>query len=199
MEESMRAFRGCCVVAVAAGVLLAGVVHASATDGSVVARPEAGASDMRLAYHWQPTRTIKCESRGGKYTYCRTGAYGPVRLQRQLSGTPCVPYETWGADSDGGGVWVWNGCRATFLVGGGWGGAPPGYGGRPPHHGGPGGRTVTCKSDGFSYNRCDIGRARDVRLQKNLSDTRCIRNDNWGVDRGGIWVDRGCAGRFTVY
>ena len=156
------------------------------------------------AYVWppppQPTRTIKCESRGGKYTYCRTGAYGPVRLQRQLSGTACVPYETWGADSDGGGVWVWNGCRATFLVGGGWGGPPPGH--QPPHHGGPGGpggRTVTCKSEGFSYNRCDIGRARDVRLERNLSDTRCRRNDNWGVDRGGIWVDRGCAGRFTVY
>ena len=67
----------------------------------------------------QPLRTIKCESRGGRSTYCHTGTYGPVRLQRQLSGTPCVQYETWGVDADGGGVWVWNGCRATFLVGGG--------------------------------------------------------------------------------
>jgi len=40
---------------------------------------------------------------------------------------------------------------------------------------------------------------REVRLQKNLSDTRCVRNDNWGVDRRGIWVDRGCAARFTIY
>ncbi|HEY2385800.1 MAG TPA: DUF3011 domain-containing protein [Candidatus Binatia bacterium] len=178
----MRKLRRLGIVAIAlVGVTVPGIVH---------------------SYQWppppQPTRSIKCESRGGKYTYCRTGAYGPVRLQRQLSATACVPYDTWGADSDGGGVWVWNGCRATFLVGGGWGGPPPGH--RPPRHGGgSGGRAVTCKSEGFSYNRCEIGRARDARLQKNLSDTRCIRNDNWGVDRGGIWVDRGCAGRFTVY
>jgi len=44
-----------------------------------------------------------------------------------------------------------------------------------------------------------FGRVRDVRLQKNLSDTRCVRNDNWGIDRRGIWVDRGCAARFTIY
>ncbi len=180
----MRTTRRLVVVGISAGALLLGGVAAPA--------------------YWppppQPPRTIKCESRGGKYTYCRTGTFGPVRLQRQLSGTACVPYDTWGADADGGGVWVWNGCRATFVVGGGWGPPGPAHGGRPPHGGGGGGgRTVTCKSEGFSYNRCPIGHARDVRLQKNLSDTRCVRNDNWGLDRGGIWVDRGCAGRFSVY
>jgi len=147
----------------------------------------------------QPSRTIKCESKGGRYTYCRTGAYGPVRLERQLSATRCVAYDTWGADADGAGVWVANGCRATFLVGGGWG-RPPQSGG-PPRHGGPppGGRTVACKSEGFSYTHCRVGRIRDARVEKNLSDTRCRRDDNWGIDRGGIWVDRGCAARFLVY
>jgi hypothetical protein len=157
-------------------------------------------SDMRLAYRPPPSqpRTVKCESYGGKYTYCRTGVRGMVRLQKQLSGTPCVPYDTWGADADGGGVWVWNGCRALFLVGGGWG-PPPGHGpGWGPPHGGGGGQAVTCKSENFQYNHCSIGRRRHVRLTKNLSGTRCVRGDNWDVDRGGIWVDRGCAGRFEV-
>jgi hypothetical protein len=35
-------------------------------------------------------------------------------------------------------------------------------------------------------------------LERQLSDARCIRGDNWGVDRGGIWVDRGCAAEFRV-
>jgi hypothetical protein len=157
--------------------------------GSVTVR--AVGADTRLAYRPPPPplRTIKCESRGGKSTYCRTGVRGPVRMERQLSGTPCIPYDTWGADPDGGGIWVFNGCRALFVVGGGWG---------PPPAGGRGGQTVTCKSEGFQYNHCPLGRRRHVRLTKNLSDTRCIRGDNWDVDRRGIWVDRGCAGRFVV-
>jgi hypothetical protein len=118
-------------------------------------------------------------------------------MERQLSGTPCIPYDTWGADADGGGVWVFNGCRAVFVVGGGWG-PPPGPGWRPPPAGGGGGHTVTCESEGFQYNHCPLGRRRHVRLTKNLSDTRCIRGDNWDVDHRGIWVDRGCAGRFVV-
>jgi hypothetical protein len=175
-------------------------VRASMTAGaSSRGASTAVGSDTRLAYRPPPSppRTIKCESRGGKSTYCRTGVRGRVRLERQLSGSPCIPYDTWGADADGGGVWVFNGCRAVFVGGGGWG-PPPGSGWRPPPAGGGGGQTVTCASQGFQYNHCPLGRRRHVRLTKNLSDTRCIRGDNWDVDRGGIWVDRGCVGRFVV-
>jgi len=200
----MRTIGRLSVVSVAALVFSLGSVTARASMTAGASRGPSAPVDTatRLAYRPPPPpppRTIKCESHGGKYTYCRTGVRGPVRLQRQLSGTPCVPYDTWGADADGGGVWVWNGCRALFLVGGGWGPPPgpgPGPGWGPPHSGGA--QTVVCKSEGFQYNHCALGRRRHVRLTKNLSDTRCIRGDNWDVDRRGIWVNRGCAGRFLV-
>jgi hypothetical protein len=43
-----------------------------------------------------------------------------------------------------------------------------------------------------------VERRGQVRLQRQLSDTRCIRGDNWGVDRSGIWVDRGCSAEFVI-
>ena len=193
----MRSLRHLSVVSIAAVAFSLGSVTARA---SMTRGPGASVdTDTRLAYRPppRPPRTIKCESHGGKSTYCRTGVRGPVRLQKQLSGTPCIQYDTWGADADGGGVWVWNGCRALFVVGAGWG-PPPSHGpGWKPPQGGAG-QTVTCKSEGFQYNHCPLGRRRHVRLTKNLSDTRCIRGDNWDVDRRGIWVDRGCGGRFVV-
>jgi len=39
---------------------------------------------------------------------------------------------------------------------------------------------------------------RDARMVRQLSDTQCVRGMNWGLDRHGIWVDRGCAGRFVA-
>jgi len=59
-----------------------------------------------------------------------------------------------------------------------------------------GGESVDCVSRNFSYQRCDVP-WRDARLVRRLSDTQCIRGQNWGLDRGGIWVDRGCAGTFV--
>ncbi len=135
-------------------------------------------------------RTVRCESQNDRYAYCPTYRSGRVRLQRQLSDAPCRQYETWGEEGDGSGVWVRNGCRAIFTVsGGGWGGGGSG---------GSGG-TITCKSDGFKYNRCPVyqGRGR-VRLSRQLSDASCVRGSSWGVDRDGIWVNNGCAAEFEI-
>ena len=60
-----------------------------------------------------------------------------------------------------------------------------------------GGESVDCVSRNFSYARCDVP-WRDARLVRQLSDTACIRGQNWGIDRGGVWVDRGCGGRFIA-
>jgi len=49
-------------------------------------------------------RTIRCESTGEKYSYCRTDTTGTVELGRQLSKTRCEEYDTWGADGDGSGI-----------------------------------------------------------------------------------------------
>ena len=61
-------------------------------------------------------KTIKCESKGERYNYCRTHTTGRVELRRQLSDAPCREYSTWGADGDGSGIWVREGCRAEFTV-----------------------------------------------------------------------------------
>jgi hypothetical protein len=60
-----------------------------------------------------------------------------------------------------------------------------------------GGDAVDCRSQNYSFQRCPVP-WRDARLVRQLSDTQCVRGMNWGLDRNGIWVDRGCAGRFVA-
>jgi Protein of unknown function (DUF3011) len=140
-----------------------------------------------------PSRRIRCESESRRHTYCRTYAHGEVRLERRLSKSPCREYDTWGADRDGGGLWVRDGCRAEFVVLP-WGGGP-GYGSdpRPDRE-----YRLTCKSDRFRPAYCPLRRWGRVRLEQGLSDAPCRQYDTWGVDGGGIWVDRGCAATFSV-
>lgn len=58
---------------------------------------------------------LTCESTSGQTRSCPiNGSYGTVYLKTQLSRSPCNENSTWGAD--GNGVWVSNGCRATFRV-----------------------------------------------------------------------------------
>ncbi len=138
-------------------------------------------------------RRIRCESQSGRYEYCRTGTRGYVRLDRQHSRTRCVEYDTWGASGDGSGIWVRDGCRATFVVES----RSPGFSGGG--YGWWGKRSFVCKSDGFQHKSCSVNRrGREVRLVRQLSGTRCVRGNNWGTNRDGIWVDRGCAGEFVV-
>ena len=94
-------------------------------------------------------KRIRCASEGSRHEYCETGP-GYIRLERQHSRTPCVEYDTWGREGDG--VWVRNGCRATFVVeerspgiiGGGYGWW--------------GNKSVVCKSEGYQYNHCPLKR-----------------------------------------
>jgi hypothetical protein len=59
------------------------------------------------------------------------------------------------------------------------------------------GDAVECASRNYAYTRCDAPWP-DARLVRQLSDAQCIRGRTWGVDRRGLWVDRGCAGRFVA-
>jgi len=59
------------------------------------------------------------------------------------------------------------------------------------------GEGVNCESRDMGKTRCRISGS-DVRLVHQTSDTQCIRGENWGVDRKGLWVDHGCAGRFVA-
>jgi len=158
-------------------------------DGWSIGQPsehaEQSDEDENLRLADRSRTTVRCESQKGRYNYCRTGTWGRVRLDRQLSDAPCRQYYSWGADGDGNGVWVGNGCRAIFVV--------EGY--SPPDGGG---RTITCQSKGFEYNHCRVKGNKRIHLDRQLSSTRCKRGDNWGVDSRGIWVDRGCGAVFRV-
>ena len=143
-------------------------------------------------------RSITCESRGERYNYCRTNTYGRVYLDRQLSDAPCREYDTWGADGDGSGVWVRDGCRAVFVVDSrrSWRGRDDRTDNRYDRA-----RTFTCKSDSFKQNYCRTNtRGGTIKLVRQLSDAPCRENYTWGADRdgGGVWVDKGCAAEFVV-
>ena len=58
--------------------------------------------------------------------------------------------------------------------------------------------TVYCESGDMRRHWCREGRRGRVRLVRQRSDAACIRGRTWGVDRGGIWVDRGCRADFEV-
>jgi hypothetical protein len=59
------------------------------------------------------------------------------------------------------------------------------------------GEGVSCESRNMGKTRCHVSWG-DARLVQQTSDTQCIRGENWGLDRKGLWVDHGCAGRFVA-
>jgi hypothetical protein len=103
-------------------------------------------------------QSVTCEANNDNRKYC--GSYDPdqVRLDRQISGSPCIQGQSWGVDRQG--LWVERGCRAIFIIRT-FGGGGPGYGSGqgggwwdpepnmpwPPHgdwHGGNWGRGGAC-------------------------------------------------------
>jgi hypothetical protein len=129
---------------------------------------------------------IVCESRDGRYRECRVPFRGRAALLRQLSSQPCVEGRSWG--SRPGLLWVNHGCRASFTDARG--------GGRPDVA-----YSVTCASTDGRYRTCawnaNAGRPQ---LLEQTSGTACIEGRTWGYDRReGLWVDRGCRGRFGAY
>ena len=62
---------------------------------------------------------------------------------------------------------------------------------------GQGGRdSVECQSRDYRLNRCNVD-WREARLVRQTSSSRCVQGQTWGVDRRGLWVDRGCGGVFA--
>lgn len=54
---------------------------------------------------------------------------------------------------------------------------------------------VDCASKDFRMTRCDVP-WHDAQLLRQSSDSRCTRGSTWGIDRQGLWVDKGCSGVF---
>lgn len=59
-------------------------------------------------------------------------------------------------------------------------------------------QTVYCESGDMRRHWCSEGIGRRVTLLRQRSDVRCVEGRTWGVDRSGIWVDRGCRADFEV-
>jgi hypothetical protein len=59
---------------------------------------------------------------------------------------------------------------------------------------------VDCSSSGYGRNYCPINSGGRVWLDYQYSNNsgQCIENQTWGWDGRGVWVDRGCRGRFRV-
>lgn len=134
-------------------------------------------------------RTLRCESSDGRTRECAVDATGGARLLRQLSRSPCIEGETWGRMRHS--IWVTQGCRGEFL-------ALSRTDGRRGRYGGAGGRVLRCGSSDGRWNHCDADTRYGVELVRQLSRSRCIRGQSWGVDRGGIWVSGGCRAEFRA-
>jgi len=124
---------------------------------------------------------VTCESRDNRLTRCPASTYGGVRLARQISDSPCIFDRTWGWDTQG--IWVNEGCRAEFMAG---------------TSETLSRRTIVCESQSNRRNLCPADTRLGLDLVRQLSDAPCVRNQTWGEDRDGIWVDQGCRAEFAV-
>ncbi len=59
-------------------------------------------------------------------------------------------------------------------------------------------QTVYCESGDMKRHWCSEGIGRRVSLIRQRSTSACVKGRTWGVDRSGIWVDRGCRADFEV-
>ncbi len=154
-------------------LLLLAVIAATCIASYPAAAQRGGSSQQR----------ITCSSNNGNRNWCDIGGSRDVRLVRQVSGSACIRDNTWGVDRRG--LWVDRGCRAEFIFTGG-------------RQSGPSTRFVTCSSNNGKRNWCQTsGDLSRITLSRQISGSACIQNQTWGVDRRGLWVDRGCRAEFT--
>lgn len=158
-----------------------------------------GYSDRGRGWDDRHGNAILCESQRGRRNFCAVDTRGGVWLRVQHSRADCIEGRNWGYDRRG--IWVSDGCRAEFVLGGTRGrhrddrGVPGGWqgGGWQGH-----GQRAFCDSINGRYQHCPIRGLRDVQLVRVLSRSRCDFGHSWGFDRHGIWVDRGCRAEFSV-
>jgi hypothetical protein len=140
-------------------------------------------------------QAIYCASDDGHRHYCDANTRGGVQLTRQRSDSACIQGRTWGWDNRG--IWVDRGCRAEFVTGVG----GNGRGGRRGNGNWGRSQTFTCSSNDGRRNYCSIpgnGNPNGVMMSRQISGSACVQGQTWGVDRRGLWVDRGCRAEFRT-
>lgn len=143
-----------------------------------------GQRGAEVAAEAREPRVLRCESRDNRRNYCAADTRRGVRLLRQLSSFECVQGSTWGYDNRS--VWVARGCTGEFIEG------PVDLAGAAPP------QRVRCESRDNRMTRCNVVVADEVVLTRQLSATRCVQRQNWGWDRGGVWVSGGCGAEFIA-
>ncbi len=158
--------------------------------------------------------TVECRSRGFDYTEC-VASFRRPQLVQQLSNSECAENRSWGVKSNGV-IWVSAGCAAVFAEG------DDRYSNRnrednrdreddrnysdsqdqrddrrdDRHHRERPSQVIECRSRDYAFTRCDVN-WNSARLIEQLSDSGCTEGESWGLDDDGMWVDKGCAGRFS--
>ena len=57
---------------------------------------------------------------------------------------------------------------------------------------------VRCEADGMARVHCGMDTRQGVDLVRQISESACIRESDWGTDVGGVWVARGCRAEFVA-
>jgi hypothetical protein len=142
-----------------------------------------------------PTR-VACESVDNRLKECTMDTRNGVRIVRQLSDTRCVEGANWGRNRQS--IWVKNGCRAEFESSGMYSGGGSGSGGYGSGSSSGLPTRVTCVSEYNRQQQCAMDTRGNVRIVRQLSDTRCVEGENWGRNRQSIWVKNGCRAEFEL-
>ena len=59
-------------------------------------------------------------------------------------------------------------------------------------------QTIRCESYNMSYRFCSVNTDNRVEISRQISNTNCVLDRNWGYSRNGVWVNRGCGADFRV-
>lgn len=160
-------------------LLLTFVACASQPDRDVVVTSPAMVSNYGTL--------VTCESINNRRETCRVDARERlVLVNQQLSDNPCVLGSSWGVSADRDEIWVSNGCRAEFQVGG------------TSVTTAAFGRSLLCESNNNTRQRCPADTSYGVQLTRQISDATCVKGSNWGFDESGVWVDDGCRAEFVL-
>lgn len=151
---------------------------------------------------------VRCESYDHQTNFCNIGRrHGDVRILQRLSDARCNEGSDWGVQGDQ--LWVTDGCRAIFEVDAAYGG----YGGhrrgsdydddrygrdRGFQYGDRRADYITCESNDYRRKYCEVGYHVRARLYEQLSDTPCVRGQNWLDTANGVWVAGGCRAVFKI-
>ena len=59
---------------------------------------------------------------------------------------------------------------------------------------------IRCESRDGRQRFCGVPQGlRQAQIVRQLSNTRCEYNYNWGFRRDGVWVDQGCRAEFSIH